>query len=44
MTEDWRGMIEWMKEKHPRLLQFVWNRYYSYEKKHNHEYYERTTG
>ena len=41
---DWRGMNLWLEEKHPRILGFLWNTYYRYEKRHNHIYYERTTG
>jgi len=41
---DYRGMIMWLEEKHPRLLGFLWHRYYAFEKKHEHIYYEKTTG
>ena len=41
MTEDWSGMIEWLKEHHSNKLGRLWNAYMRYERKHNSEYLNR---
>jgi hypothetical protein len=41
MTEDWTGFIEWMKEYHGGILLFLWNRYMSFERRHEHKYLKK---